>query len=369
MVLMENRLCVFCGQRPDTKTREHVVPWWLLKMTGNPRRVVVFGQNYAKRNKPIRYSWSKFVAPACNTCNSKYAKLEGRVEPSIKALQRREGLPVSAYIDLMDWLDKVRIGVWLLQHMIENHPIEITPNFYISSRIAEKDRMLALYVFDSENKGINLFGSDSLIFGVMPSCFGLRINNLLLLNASSDFFCSKGCGLPHPNSMKILMGEENHGKLQSEGFSYATEIANPITTLKLFKPVVWLYQPIKMPSSDPIFQAGYYGHTNLFDSRIMARTLIGNERQGALFRQYDDRIEILQDPSAVIELDQVVGDDCAMQKDIAASVYDVQVSLFRDLQYESIESAKSTEFEEEYRKIKIDNAMGLAKMYRNIVPC
>jgi hypothetical protein len=97
----------------------------------------------------------------------------------------------------------------------------------------------------------------------------------------------------------------------------------------------------------------------------MARTLKGNERQGALFRQYEDRVEILQDPSALIELDEVIGDDCAMLKDIAASVYDVQISLFYDLQYEPIESAKHGEFEEAYRKLKLDNAEELAKMYRN----
>ena len=342
-----------------------MVPHWLLEMTGDPRRVVTFGQNYDKRKEPIRYSWSSFVAPACDACNNKYSDLEAQVKPSVEALQMREALPVSAYIELLDWLDKVRIGVWLTRHMIEKHPIEITPNFHISSRIAEKDRMLALYVFDSENKGINLIGSDSLIFNVMPSCFGFRINDLLLLNVSSDFFCSRGCGLPHPNSMKVLLRGENHGKLKLEGFSYAAEITNPITNLKLFKPVVWLYQPIKMPSSDPIFQTGYYGHTNRLDSRLMARTLKGNERQGALFLQYEDRVEILQDPSALIELDEVIGDDCAMLTDIAASVYDVQISLFDDLQYEPIESTKHGKFEEAYRKMKLDNAEELAKMYRN----
>jgi hypothetical protein len=174
-----------------------------------------------------------------------------------------------------------------------------------------------------------------------------------------------GCGLPHPKSMKLLRGGENNGKLKLEGFSYSTEISNPITTLKLFKPVAWLYQPIKRPSSDPKFQGGYYGHSNLFDSRLMARTLIGKEHQGALFRQYEDRVEILRDPSGLIEFDQVIGDDCAMLKDITASVYDVQVSLFSALQHEWIEPAKVNEFEKAYRKVKLDNAAELAKMYRD----
>jgi len=101
--------------------------------------------------------------------------------------------------------------------------------------------MVALYVFDSKNKGINLLGGDSLIFNDMPSCFGCRINDILLLNVSSDFFCSKGCGMPYPASMKLLMGGKN-GMMKLEGVSYAAAISNPVTDLKLFKPVVWLYQ-------------------------------------------------------------------------------------------------------------------------------
>ncbi len=363
MALTENQLCVFCGKPPNAKTREHVVPKWLLEMTGDPRRVVVFGQNFEKQKEPIQYSWSSYVAPACDTCNNKYAELEGRIKPNIEALQRQELLTVSAYIDLLDWLDKVRVGVWLTRHMIEKHPIKITPNFHISSRIAEKDRMLALYVFDSGNKGINLFGIDSLIFNEMPSSFGLRINDLLILNVSSDFFCSKGCGLPHPKSMKLLMGGENNGMLKMDGFSYATEITNPITGLNLFKPVVWIYQPIKMLSQDPMFQAGYYGHTNLYDTRIRARTLDGSARQGALFRQYEDRIEVLQNRNSLIQFDEVIGGDCAMQKDIAASIYDIQINLFDDLQYEWIEAA--SDFEKSYRKLKLDHTAELAKLYRN----
>jgi hypothetical protein len=335
-------------------------------MTGDPRRIVTFGQNFDKDKARIRYSWSNFVAPACDQCNNKYAELETRVKPSIEALLRREPLPVSAYVEILDWLDKVRIGIWLTRHMIENHPREITPHFHISARIGEKDRMVAVYPFDSENKDINLFGSDSLIFSDMPCCFGLRINDLLLLNISSDFFCSRGCGLPHPQSMRVLRGGENDGKLKLEGVGYAAEISNPINDLKLFKPVVWLYQPIKLPFSSPVFKGGFYGHTNSFDSRLFERTLRGNDRQGALFRQYADRVEVLADTSSLIEFDQVVGDDCAMQKDIAASIYDVQIGLFDALVDEWIEPKEAPEFDKAYRQLKLDHATELAAAYRRM---
>lgn len=364
MAPTNRRLCVFCGKAPIAKTNEHVVPYWLLKASGDPNRVVPLGQNYAKNKEIIKYAWSSFVAPACESCNNAFAELEGRVMPIVEALMRREAITVAAYVDLLDWLDKVRIGVWLTRHMIENHPIEITPQFHISARIGHKDRMVAIYVFESANKGFNLFGSDSPIFYGMPSCFGFRINNIMLLNASSDFFCSKGCGLPHPTSMRVLMGGRNDGMLKLDGFRYAAEINTPVTDLKLFKPVVWLYQPIKLPTNDPTFKGGYYGHSNAFDSRIASRALAENNRLGALFRQYSDHVEVLKDPDVVIEFDSVTGNECAMLKDIAASVYDAQSSLFNALQFEWIIPTKPGDFDEAFRKAKLEDAAAHAQMYR-----
>ena len=364
MAIAEGRFCVFCGKEPNGKTREHVVPYWLLEMTGDPSRVVAFGQNFAKGKKPIRYSWSSYVAPACDPCNNKFSNLESRVKPRVEALQRRESLSVSDYVELLDWLDKVRIGVWFVRHMIENHPSRITPNFHIDTRIAQKDRMVAVYVFDSANKGINLFGADSLIFNDMPSCFGLRINDILLINVSSDFLCSAGCGFPYPATMKLQIGGNQSGKMVLENFRYSTDIRHPITKLRLFKPVVWLYQPIAMPSTGPIFQGGFQGHFNLADSRLAALMLEGSDRQGGLFRQFSHRVEVYRALSDVIEFDEVIGDASAMQKDIAASVYDAQNFLFKSVTYEWHVPASQRKFDKAYRKMKIKHAEQLAKMYR-----
>jgi hypothetical protein len=364
LAITEGRFCVFCGNTPDGKTREHVVPYWLLEMTGDPTRVVAFGQDFAKGKKAIRYSWSNYVAPACNRCNNKYSKLEDRIKPMVEALQRRETLSVADYVELLDWLDKVRIGVWFIRHMIENHPIQITPNFYIDARIAQKDRMIALYVFESENKGINLFGADSLIFSEMPSCFGLRINDILLINASSDFFCSAGCGFPYPATMKLQRGGDHDGKMTLGDFQYSVEIKHPITNLRLFKPVVWLYQPIAMPSTNPAFQGGFQGHFNLFDSWLAGLRLEGSDRQGAVFRQFSDRVEIHRSLSDRIDFDEVVGQDSAKQKDIAASVYDLQIVMFDSVRCEWQMPSRQRKFWKAYRKMQLKHTEQLARMYR-----
>jgi hypothetical protein len=149
MAIVQSRSCGFCGKKPNDKTREHVLPYWLLELTGDPTRVVTLGQDFSKEKKPIRYSWSNYVAPACDTCNNKYSKLESNIKPKVEGLLRREALSVGDYVELLDWLDKVRVGIWLVLHLIEKHPSKISPNFHIESRIAQKDRMVAIYVLDA----------------------------------------------------------------------------------------------------------------------------------------------------------------------------------------------------------------------------
>lgn len=368
MSLAGGRACVFCGGVPDAKTNEHVVPKWAIEMTGDPRRVVTFGQDFSKGKKPIRFSWSAFAAPACNACNEKFAKLEDQTKPIVEALQRREALPVSDYLVLLDWLDKVRVGIWLLRHSIERHPVVIDPNFHISSRVAQKDRMVAVYIFEDDGLGLNVFGSDSLIFNGMPSCAGVRINNLLLLSVSSDFFCSAGCGFPHPARMTFQMDGEHKGKLVFDEFKLPTErssgVSHPVTDLPLFKPVVWLYQPIAMPTDDPAFQGGFIGHWCLVDTRLESLKLEGNRRQGALFRQYQDRVEVLRHLSERIEFDEVVGSDEAVRGDIIATIYDTQVRLYKSYTRSWTDDRSPRDFAEAYGAVKMENAEGLAAMYR-----
>jgi hypothetical protein len=164
--------------------------------------------------------------------------------------------------------------------------------------------------------------------------------------------------------MSVLMGGDNSGKMILEGFEIPAHERHPIAELHLYKPVVWFYQPIKLPSSDPTFRGKYYGHTNSFNSRIYERTMEGNEQQGAIFRQFQDRVQIIRSPSTFIEFDEVVGEDCAALKDIAASIYEIQIQLFNSLRYEWVGSAKPGKFWKNYRKLKIEHTAELAKMYR-----
>ena len=74
------RFCVFCGSPPVDKNKEHVLPQWLLRMTGDPRRVVKFGMNFEKQTV-LEFSWSSLVMPSCTACNERFSELEADVKP------------------------------------------------------------------------------------------------------------------------------------------------------------------------------------------------------------------------------------------------------------------------------------------------
>ena len=131
--MLVSKFCVFCGNPPENKNKEHVLPQWLLKETGDPKRVVKIGINY-RTQKPIKFSWNSLTMPSCTSCNDEFSDLESQIKPIIQALIRREGVSVENYILLMDWMDKVRVGLWLNYHVLQGNPTGINPNFHIAVR-------------------------------------------------------------------------------------------------------------------------------------------------------------------------------------------------------------------------------------------
>ncbi|MEP1929718.1 MAG: hypothetical protein ABJJ37_00365, partial [Roseibium sp.] len=115
----KRRHCVFCGKPASSKNREHILPKWLLKLTGDPRRVVTMAIN-PETAEPIKFSWSALVMPACEACNLQYSALEGTVKPIVQALLERKPITSREAFDLLDWLDKVRVCLWLNQITLQS---------------------------------------------------------------------------------------------------------------------------------------------------------------------------------------------------------------------------------------------------------
>lgn len=230
------KFCIFCGEHPVDKNKEHIIPQWLIHMTGEPKRATLLGK---KDGKEIRFSWLNYVFPACTSCNTEFGKIEGQIKAIYIKIRDEQLLSHNEMNLFLDWLDKVRIGLWLGQAQLLKR--DINPNFYINSRVGNKDRLLLVYKIDDNEKGIGLLASDSAIFQYVPSCFGLIVNNLVFFNYSKEFILSKNLGFPYVEEFSYNSKRE----ITFENFARAKyEVTYPILNGKIIKPCIKFYQSI-----------------------------------------------------------------------------------------------------------------------------
>lgn len=267
--LKKNKFCVFCGKKEIIdKTIEHVIPQWLITLTGNPKREVNLGVDWNKSiiTKALihrKYSFDNFAFPACSYCNNEFSELEGKVNKIFLKILGEGKISESDFSLLLDWFDKVRIGLWLGLMQLNKNRHGIRPNFYIKNRIGKHDR--ALFIFKIKNikdKGLNFAGTELECFSLCPSFFGLRVNNFFFINTSSPLLFWENLGLPYVDKKNIKydttkqrIGIEkklNKGKKKvfypiikgSNIFDSATQIYQPIMIEEILKDSEKNYQDI-----------------------------------------------------------------------------------------------------------------------------
>ena len=243
---MSEKFCIFCGRKPKDKNLEHVIPQWLIKMTGRdkPGTGDIYSL-YPDDKKHIPFM--RFTFPACTECNSKYSEMESAVKPVLKRIL--SGQPISG-LDaslLMDWFDKIRVGLWLANMYYDPElKKDVMPHFFIDSRVAKTDRMLSiqkLHLTDDENKGIHFNGTETHLFSYCPSAFTMIINDYYFFNASNNNLVAPRLGFPGVTNVKI----ENAltGTVSSDFIKGRNKIVNPvIQTFIPNKESITFYQPI-----------------------------------------------------------------------------------------------------------------------------
>jgi hypothetical protein len=239
-MLPVEKKCIFCGEKPVEKNKEHVLPKWLLELSGDPKRVVNQGIDWKTGNNRF-FSADQFVFPACTDCNSFYADyLESDAKRIIEKLIRHEPVKCADYKILLDWFDKVRVGLWLgFRYLNKNH-LGIKPNFHIDQRLGTKDRILVCYPYNKGEKGITYIGTDSPLFSVMPSTLGIRINNLIFINVSSDYLVSSRLGFPYPRVSEIK--KEDNNMFSIGEFRKKDRVTHPVFPFKFHKPFIYIAQ-------------------------------------------------------------------------------------------------------------------------------
>jgi hypothetical protein len=250
------KFCVFCGQKPKTKTKEHIIPLWLIKLTGDPNRKVRLGIDSKlfrteKRFEFRERSFSSFQFPACESCNNEFSDFEVEAKTIIEKVLKKEYLTNIEISRLLDWFDKIRIGLWLGFLLLDREIPSVNPNFFIKNRIGEKDRCLFVYEINDNLQGLQFLGTDFPIFKYTPSCFALCINNYYFYNISFDFLFSRNIGFPFPTKQRF----ESEGRRTffdlNKGLSKKIV---PLINMSFLKPIVQLYQPMIYSKLAPVDQ-------------------------------------------------------------------------------------------------------------------
>ena len=256
--------CIFCGRPISEKSREHVIPKWLIEMTGDPKRMAAFGMDYSKifdgkirpeKIKSREYPFLQFTFPACKKCNETYGSgLEADTKIVLTKVLAGQKINLNEIVTLLDWFDKVRIGLWL-GYLYYNQQLEsIDPKFYINDRAGQKDRMLFVYKCKGNAKGINIVGPGGMLFSMVPSCFLLRINNYVFLNISNDALLLKGLGYPYP-TIESIDGDGNlRGRITAGAGAINQDLLSEYriraTSKAIFQPIFKQFKDI-CQSQDP----------------------------------------------------------------------------------------------------------------------
>lgn len=236
------KFCIFCGQKPISKNLEHVIPQWLINLTGDPRREIILGiPSKDDVSSPKRYSFNSFKFPSCQTCNSKFSELEAIAKPIIEKILNDDSLSASDFNIFFNWLDKVRIGLWLAFFYLTENQILIDPAFHITYRIGIYDRMVAIYKVNDNWKGIHFLGTNTPAFQLMPSCFTLAINNYYFFNLSTVFLFSRRIGFPYPLTQEY---DPFTHRVNIDLYKGKSRVMYPLIRKAIWGPCKQIYQPI-----------------------------------------------------------------------------------------------------------------------------
>lgn len=191
--MIKVKKCVFCLSKPAPRTLEHVLPRWLIGATGNPKRLATFG---GLMEAPRSFSFDRFVFPACQACNGRYQSVEDAAKYVVERLWVRAPISEADCISLLDWMDKIRVGLWLGGLMLAGNPLGISPRFGIDERMGNKDRLLYVGITDEPSLRLNTHVVDDPVFMVCPEFASLYANGLALISFSATSIAARNIGLP-----------------------------------------------------------------------------------------------------------------------------------------------------------------------------
>ncbi|MBO5739732.1 MAG: hypothetical protein J6R52_01545 [Alphaproteobacteria bacterium] len=277
--------CIFCGNKPQQKNKEHVIPQWLSKYLGRYNSVCT-----VPGATDYEITFAKLTFPACKACNDADSKLEGEAKAVVEKLMNSKSVTGQEISTLMDWFDKLRVGLWLGQLTLQKKLDLMDPNFYINDRVGAKDRMLIIERVKDMGNGLGLVGNDTNIFLYSPCVFQVWFNDILITNASTDGLVSGKLGFPRLS------------KLTSTGYRGATATLTKGIN-RTVHPVVMnidgtnktvLYQPIfKQYTPNPFYDVPYVQQHCYDINKGLGGIFVQKNGNAIQYMKPDDKITLL----------------------------------------------------------------------------
>ena len=244
---MMPKVCVFCGSKPKNKNKEHVLPRWLLELTGDPNREGFFGRDWTKDELPERlYRFSSFTFPACTSCNDNESALEAKAKDVMVSMLGSKQVSAVDLDVLLDWFDKVRTGLWLGMSYLNKNFHGIEPQYYINSRIASRDRVLFVYRDGEHDRFLTFGGPESPIFQIMPTCLVLRVNDLHFFNASTMNLVAERIGFPYLIERSLLTDRAGELANFHQGSGH---VSAPLVPFHVYQGGALFFQSIIFPEA------------------------------------------------------------------------------------------------------------------------
>lgn len=213
------KICVFCGHQPQDKNKEHIIPKWLIKLTKSEGSLKTVGIDLSV-GEEINLNLYSYTFPACTTCNTNFSIIEAQVKPIVERILKDGYVTGAELLLLLDWFDKIRVCLWLAMKIRNDHTITLEPKYYVNTRVGKKDRMLAITnTYDGLDE-LWWTGMHTLAFLVSPTCFTMKINNVIFNNCSMDFILSEQLGFPYALYEKQNIDDSN---LQDFAFTAGKE--------------------------------------------------------------------------------------------------------------------------------------------------
>ncbi|HBP27131.1 MAG TPA: hypothetical protein DD611_04115 [Alphaproteobacteria bacterium] len=316
----ENKLaqqCIFCGKKPENKNKEHVIPQWLSKLVGSYDHICNFGLLTEKH-----ITFGKLTFPACTACNTKFGELEAAAKIVLEKVMAGNAITATEINTLLDWFDKVRVGLWLGQLMLVDEKRDIEPQFHIADRIGTKDRLLIVERLADPVARLGFSGTNTETFMTCPSAFQLCIGDYLFTNASEMGLVANRLG--YPQISKIRKGVETScditpGRGKPKHPVVASLQASPYRTL--------IYQPM-FKCFAPTTRTEYYNVPYVLSHSLDMENGVG----GVFYQRGDNTVRYLGANDKINIVPRKSPENVSLYQ-MTAKVYDLQRSVLNLVDY------------------------------------